>query len=76
MKKKKTLKYAGSRTVEFHNFSLDEERAKVIVPEADIGFVIPDRLKHFTSVQNGRLILVMGGMNSYMENPFEIEGAD
>lgn len=37
---------------------------------------MPDRLKHFTSVQNGRLILVMGGLNSIMENPFDLEGAE
>mmetsp|Transcript_21191 Transcript_21191/g.24861 ORF Transcript_21191/g.24861 Transcript_21191/m.24861 type:complete len:117 (-) Transcript_21191:724-1074(-) len=47
-----------------------------MVPAEQIGFEVPDRLKHFTSVQNGRLILVMGGMNSFMENPFELEGGE
>ena len=41
-----------------------------------MSFDLPDRLKHYTSVQHGRQILVIGGMNSYMENPFGIEGAD
>ena len=65
-------------TVEIKNleFDISVERARVIVPQETIGFEIPDRLKFFTTVQNGRLILVMGGMNSFMENPFEIEDAD
>ena len=57
-------------------FDLEAERAKVIVPNESIGFEIPDRLKFFTSLQNGRLILVMGGMNSFMENPFELEDGE
>ena len=57
-------------------FDLDAERVKVIVPKDTIGFDIPDRLKFFTSVQNGRLILVMGGMNSFIENPFELENGE
>lgn len=39
-----------------------------------IGFKIPDCLKYFTTVQYGRQILVMGGMNTTLETPFGVKG--
>ena len=74
--KRRILTSANTVQIDLPDFDLSLERAKVIVPKDTIGFEIPDRLKFFTSVQNGRLILVMGGMNSYIENPFELEDGE
>ena len=40
-----------------------------------IGFKVPDNLKYFTSVQYSRWIVVIGGLNTYLETPvFDSQG--
>ena len=72
----KTYNYDGMARETDDIVDIEAERAEVVLSKEYIGFEMPDRLKHFTSVQNGRLIMVMGGQNSIIENPFDLFDGD